>query len=409
MGTTIHALAYRVSMDTRQFTQGSVATKKELREAAKITDQYRSAIDKAEEELVKLHTMEAKGLITKKQLRSEIAKVTQSYNDSHAAMGRFRTGLKGIASAKNAIGALGIGAAVKTATSFATKNLEDMDRMIKKSRQIGMDANDLARLTYAVGMNTTMTEESLVSSLEKFAKGMSEARNGTGPVLDALEQMNLSIDDFADKSTLQSIYLIADAMSTISDEQDQFNLSTKLFGKSGGDMVSLLANGSAEISKMADEADRFGKSWDQDMNKGIEETNDQITRMKEEWAGMARELSIAAIPAIQATTAVLRDLATGIKLAAMGRLFGTPHVGMADSIKLTPEEIGVRSQYLNYRQRYTGSMGGLTTREEYRLNQGANAEEQARIANEMLKEIREMRRISESQALTYDARQGVLQ
>lgn len=205
-----------------------------------------------------------------------------------------------LASLKALLPALSIGAAVIGFQQLTKATLDLGDQLFKLSQRTGISVEELSELAHA-GNLADVPVEALSIGLKKLAVNMADAARDTGDAKDAFKALGISVTnaDGSLKSSNQVMLEVADRFAAMEDGAGKTALAVKIFGRAGDQMIPLLNQGSAGLRENAEEARKLGIVWSTDLARKAEELNDNLTRLKQAFIGMAREGIIdAAIPAL---------------------------------------------------------------------------------------------------------------
>jgi len=101
-----------------------------------------------------------------------------------------------------------------------------------------------------------------LATLEKGIFGLSravfDASRGSKMAADALKEIGISADDLIGLSAEQQFYKVADGLAAIKDESIRGAVAQKLFGRSGRQLLPMLAGGAEGINKLRAEARALG-------------------------------------------------------------------------------------------------------------------------------------------------------
>lgn len=171
---------------------------------------------------------------------------------------------------------------------FVLKGAEAADKMGKLAQSTGVPIESLSRLSYAAGLADISTE-TMGHSLEKMAKTMAGASDGTGSGAKAFEALGVKVTDSAGRlrGTEEVFKEVAEKMSRFEDGATKAALAQAIFGRGGADLIPLLNAGAAGLGKMGAEADALGLTISQNTAKSAEEFNDNLKRMHLAMEGVA--------------------------------------------------------------------------------------------------------------------------
>ncbi len=217
-------------------------------------------------------------------------KVDRSWSKAGASIGK--AGL--------AIAAATTGAAVGL-FKLAEGAAEAANETAKTAKGLSIASDGLQKLEFATGRATKATSQDLHKALGILTLGLEDAAiKGTGPVAEGLDAIGLSAEDLKGQKIEDQFGIIADAVRQLPEETDRTAAAMKLFGAKGGAALKpLLDEGADGIRNLGNEAERLGLILDKDALTASEEFVDVLSDTKKTVAAVAREVGLAAVPAIQ--------------------------------------------------------------------------------------------------------------
>lgn len=210
---------------------------------------------------------------------------------------------KSLGSIKNMLAGFGAGlAAYLSVDSFVgliKSTAELQDAIGKMSQKTGIGVEELSKLQYAAKLSNISTDQ-LQTGLIKLSKGMIDTANDSGEARNALAAMGISIKNGDGTIKESSVVLneIADKFSGYQDGATKAALATKLFGKSGADLIPLLNEGSGGIKAAGDELERLGGVINKGMVKNATEFNDNMARLEVVGGAAGKAIANSVIPYI---------------------------------------------------------------------------------------------------------------
>jgi hypothetical protein len=201
--------------------------------------------------------------------------------------------MSGIAGAlSGALAAIGFSSLIKS-------QFDTIDAAGKLSDRLGITTAALAALTHAADLSG-VSNELLTGSLEKYLRNVAEAASGNVTAAKSFQELGLSAQALSSLPTDEAIGKIADALNAIENPAAKAAAAQDIFGKSGQALLPLLKEGSGGLAAFAKEADALGLSFSRVDATKVEAANDAVSRAKAAFVGVARTISVAISPAIQA-------------------------------------------------------------------------------------------------------------
>lgn len=193
-------------------------------------------------------------------------------------------------------GGVGVAAGIKMA---ATR----MDELAKASERLGVSSKELAGLQHAAAMGGS-SAEGMTNALEKLTIQSEAAISGNKKLQDTFRSVGVSMDDLRRKNVYDVMSQIADGMQQLSGPGERMATTLELFGKGQHAMATVLADGSAGLKAMADEADALGLSVSRLDAKKIQAMNDAVENVANVSAGIFNQLAAEIAP-------IVTDIANG--------------------------------------------------------------------------------------------------
>lgn len=249
-----------------------------------------------------------------------------------ADTGGFSRGMKqaeaALGSLRNKV--LAFGGGLLTGAAFA-KAINDSvalgDSLAKTADRLGITTNELASLRHAAdlaGVSTEMMDKALTDMLRRLG-GATQDANETRK---ALAGLGLDAGKLAGQSAFKSFIQIAEAIEGLGNQALKANAAFEIFGKSGAQLLNVLAGRRGAIEQAAREAEQLGVSIDRLDAAKMEQLSDQFARVKQFLSGIKFAIAAETAPVIDRLIQGFLDLGT-----ESGRVFDFVRLGfqsMAD-------------------------------------------------------------------------------
>lgn len=268
--------------------------------------------------------------------------------DADSAGGKFEK----LGSVVKGVGAaMGVAfAAIGTAAIGAGKALVDMtveaaayaDEMLTQSTVTGMSVESLQAYSYAADL-VDVSMETLTGSMAKQVKSMSNARDGSAKFADAYAKLGISVADsngqLRDSETVY--WETIDALGKISNETERDALAMQIFGKSAQELNPLIAQGSAGIAALTEEAKRMGAVLSEESIEKLGVFDDFVQRLKQGSEAAQRVMGTVLLPQLQTLAddgvSLLGDFTSGLVEAGddfdkISEVIGNTVGGLVDMI-----------------------------------------------------------------------------
>lgn len=229
-----------------------------------------------------------------------LANAKSSLSDFDQKMKRIGGGMVKAGAAMSVVGA-GIAAAIKG-------QLDAADDLSKAAQKFGVPIEELSRLKYAADLSG-VSMETLGVSLGQLSKKMAAAMAGGKPAK-VFKDLGVSIKDATGKMRPTEAVLsdIADKIAAMPDGAEKSALAMQLLGKSGAEMIPLLAGGGEALRQAGIEAEAMGLVIDQKTGKAAENFNDNLSRLKGTLTGLATQIMAQMAPAMERLSAMAVEL-----------------------------------------------------------------------------------------------------
>jgi hypothetical protein len=201
----------------------------------------------------------------------------------------------GTAITKVGAAALGAGAGM---LAFVERSAASGAAIDDAAKRANVGAREYQRLAFAVEQAGGKPEQ-LAIGFRTLAKGITEARTGTGPAAEAFKKLGINVADFGRMNAEQRFAALADALSGVHDTSARTALSMTLLGEAGVALGPAFADGSAGLRKAGDEAERLGIVMSDSAVEGAAKLDEEIGKVKAQLGSMARDIGLALAPAVQ--------------------------------------------------------------------------------------------------------------
>lgn len=188
-------------------------------------------------------------------------------------------------------------AAVSAGVAMVRSGLQVIDEQAKLAASLGTTTESLqvlARAADLAGVSQGEVEQATIM----MTKSLSQAAQGTGPAVKALQQLHLSANDLAKLSIDQKLTKIQDAIQQYIPAAQRAAVASQIFGARAGLIFSRID--SATLRQATKDVQDFGVTVSEQDAARIQRTNDALSRMGLLWKGIANQLAVAAAPALEA-------------------------------------------------------------------------------------------------------------
>ena len=223
-------------------------------------------------------------------------------------------------------------AAISAGVSMVRSSLQTIDAQAKLAASLGTTTASiqvLARAADLAGVSQGEVEQATIM----MTKSLSQAAQGTGPAVKALQQLHLSAQDLAKLPIDQKLVKIQDAIKKYIPAAQRAAVASQIFGARAGLIFSRID--SAAIRQAKKDVKDFGVETSKVDAAQVQRTNDALSRMGLLWKGISNQLAVAAAPALEAVANAMAAFGktTGPLGRAIKGLFN--HIGELATIAAT--------------------------------------------------------------------------
>lgn len=260
------------------------------------------------------------------QIDSEQAKqATQQLEQFEEAAGGAEDATKKLgdenekASQKVRANVLAVTAAVTAVTLYVRSVINADDKIGKMADRLNISTEALSQYRHVAEL-TGVTNETVTMGFQRMSRMISEAAQGGGEAVAALDELGLSAQALNELKIDQQFEIISDAMLGVTNEADKTRLAVKLFDSGGVALLQTMKGGSAAIREMRDEADQLGLTVSQEAAEAAAEFNDRLTRLQALASGTGRTLAHQLMPAFDLLTKTVSTAA--LEFVDLGDVLG---------------------------------------------------------------------------------------
>jgi len=194
---------------------------------------------------------------------------------------------------------MAVGAAVVAPLAAAGKYFSDYgDGIAKMAKRTGLSVEALSELDFAAGQSGASLA-SVEKGVRKMQKTLVDAVAGSKEAVDSLALLGLTVQDLADLSPEQQFKLLADRISKVEDPTRRAAIAMSIFGKSGTELIPLMAQGAAGIEELQAQARRLGLTMSGEDAAAAEELNDALDQLWRVVKMTAFQIGAALAPALK--------------------------------------------------------------------------------------------------------------
>jgi hypothetical protein len=192
-------------------------------------------------------------------------------------------------------------------TTALVKKLIDVDDAMSKSAQkAGVSTEKFSGMAFAAKLANVGVEE-LTKTYGHLSKMLLDGQQGQKDAVELFKQLKVDPKNIKDADEL--LLTLSDRISRMQDPTAKTALAIDVLGERiGPKLIPLLNAGRAGIEELRAEASRLGIVVDTETGKAAEEFNDTMTRMKDNFTGVAQRLTKVLLPTFQAAATEVNNL-----------------------------------------------------------------------------------------------------
>jgi hypothetical protein len=225
------------------------------------------------------------------------------------------------------IGTIGF-AATAGASILAVKDFAETGKQTEiLAQKTGFSASAISSLGLAL-TESGVSSDQMATGMKMLSKQIYAAEGGTKSAITNLQGVGISLKDIKTLKPEELFFKVAGKVADLKDNTAKLAEATKLFGRSGTDLLPFFDLGSAGIAKLRDENTRLGATFDEDMIKKAQAAEFNLSELQTAQQGLTIAFGESLAPA-------LADLAvkiTGVIVAVSG--FMKQHPQLVSNIVL---------------------------------------------------------------------------
>lgn len=219
-------------------------------------------------------------------------KSVDSLENRFVTMGRTVSG---------ALAGLGVGLGVGAIAALAKSGIDAADSLNDMSQRLGVSVKDLASFRLAADQSGTSLD-SVGAGIARLSRSIGEAEGGNKQLAQALQSLGITARD-----PKEALFQLADAVQKIEDPSKRAALLSQVLGKSYGELVPLLTQGSGALRESAKQSETFAEAMSR-LAPDADKFNDSLSTLKINAAGAAGELLTKLVPGLAVTASRVTEL-----------------------------------------------------------------------------------------------------
>ena len=191
---------------------------------------------------------------------------------------------------------------------FVSKTLDSIDKTAKLSGELGISTEALSAYNLQADLTGTSMQD-VAASIEKMQRNLGDAFVGVGAAKQGFAQLGLTLEDIQGLSPERQFETIADALSRVEDTNTRASAGAAIFGGKYKKIATLVDQGSEGFKKAREETERLGTSLSSIDAAQIEQANDAMRLVGEQFQGFIQQITIKLAPAITAVANMIANTA----------------------------------------------------------------------------------------------------
>jgi len=229
-----------------------------------------------------------------------LARFDVSTGDATTKLTQFNKTIAGVKAGLGGLAGSLFGAfAVNKVANFIKGQLDLSDAVVDTASKLGVSTDELQKFQYGAGL-VGVEAESAAQALGFLNKNFGEALAGGKEQAETFQKLGVSLKG-ADGQVRQIgdvIPELSDAFAKMGSQQERTAAATKIFGKSGAQLLPLLQEGSASLAKMNEEFTALGGGLESDFLDAADKAGDAVYRFDFAMKGLKSRIALAVLPTL---------------------------------------------------------------------------------------------------------------
>jgi methyl-accepting chemotaxis protein len=247
----------------------------------------------------------------KKDLANLRKDLKKTGNETGNAAKKFLEFDRSLSTIKIGYGKLAAAATAAAAAIALTTHAvgEEVKELKLLSRRLGISTKDLSKLS-AVAKNFGIDTETLADGIKDLNVKIADANTGAKGYQDMLRQLGLNYRELKDLDPTQQFYVFADAIKKAGGSLARFGLDE--INDAMFQMGPLMQKGGKEIKRLADEAERMGRSFSQEQIDEMSDYNASVRKVSIAFGQLSKAVAEQAAPVMSDLAELIADSVDGL-------------------------------------------------------------------------------------------------
>lgn len=225
-------------------------------------------------------------------------------------LGRSSTSLSALDVAFIGLAASAAGAALALG-KIALSTVKSIDEVSNFASQIGTTTEALTGLRFASQQFANVSDQQFNMALRRMTRRIAEAAEGGGAASKTFKDLNVDVKALARMSPDQQFLAFADAIKRTDDQGKRLQYTMSLFDTEGMPLVNALMQGSEELERNIELAQRFGVVLDTETAQAAENLTMSLNQLRAIKDGLATEVASRLIPTFAGWADSMVDATSG--------------------------------------------------------------------------------------------------
>jgi hypothetical protein len=238
-----------------------------------------------------------------------------------AAQGKLKGFVSSVGSSLTSFQGLIAGAAVGGVAAFVQQTVDAADALGDMATKLSVNVEQLQALRYAA-VQMGSSASALDRGLLMLTKNLGLAKAGSKEAATAFAGLGVPLSELVAMQPDQVLLRAADAIKALPTAAEQAAFATRLFGKSGLELLPILRGGSDEITKWTEQLRKVGGVASEDSIKNLGRVKEQLdllsatfTALKIEFIGDFAPVIKFFLDDLLARLRALKQILEGVKVA----------------------------------------------------------------------------------------------
>lgn len=292
MASVINAYSVSLGLDASAFIDGAKVSRSEMRQLTRDIEAAQTPFEKYAVEQDRLKRALDSGAISQGTYNRLLQAKKPAVESLIDPMLAYKTAIGAVAGGITAATAAGV-----AFVAFLRSQQNAIDDTADAAQRLGLSFNEMTSLEFAFREGGGVGAEALQASLKKLQINMAKAVDGDTTLRESFSRLGLDAGQLIGQGPQKAILSIADKMQGVATHAERLKIAMELFGKSGADLASSLADGSDSLQAAID----FQQQWNSLTDKQVAmvgANNDAWDRLSIVAGGLSNKLAAEAAPAM---------------------------------------------------------------------------------------------------------------